>query len=59
LYIGIVRIAIPILLGLPEQQAAAITSIFSVSQLFTASVGGALAFVLIPRLKKAIAGRQE
>ena len=59
LYIGIVRIAIPILLGLPEQQAAAITSIFSVSQLFTASVGGALAFVLIPRLKKAIAGGQE
>ena len=59
LYIGIVQIAIPILLGLPEQQAAAITSIFSVSQLFTASVGGALAFVLIPRLKKAIAGRQE
>ena len=59
LYIGIVRIAIPILLGLPEQQAAAITSIFSVAQLFTASVGGALAFVLIPRLKKAIAGRQE
>ena len=59
LYIGIVRIAIPILLGLPEQQAAAITSIFSVAQLFTASVGGALAFVLIPRLKKAIAGGQE
>jgi len=59
LYVGIVRIAIPILLGLPEQQAAAITSIFSVSQLFTASVGGALAFVLIPRLKKAIAGGQE
>ena len=59
LYIGIVRIAIPVLLGLPEQQAAAISSIFSVSQLFTASVGGALAFVLIPRLKKAIAGGQE
>jgi len=59
LYVGIVRIAIPILLNLPEQQAAAITSIFSVAQLFTASVGGALAFVLIPRLKKAIAGGQE
>jgi len=59
LYIGIVRIAVPLLLNLPEQQAAAISGIFSVSQLITASVGGALAFVLIPRLKRAIAGEAK
>ena len=59
LYIGIVRIAIPVLLALPEKQAAAISSIFSVSQLFTASVGGVLAIILLPRLKKAIEGGQE
>lgn len=59
LYIGIVQIAIPFFLGLPEQQAAVISYIFSIPQLITASVGGAFATVLIPRLKKAIMGGQE
>lgn len=58
LYISIVQIAIPIFLRLPEQQAAAISKIFSISQLFTASIGGAFAIVLLPRLKEAIKGRQ-
>ena len=56
-YIGIVQIAVPMFLGLPEKQAAVISSMFSIPQLITALVGGALATALFPRLKKAI--RQE
>ena len=58
LYIGIVRIAIPVFLGLPEQQAAVISYMFSIPQLITALVGGILAIVLLPTLKKAIGGRE-
>jgi hypothetical protein len=54
LYVTIVRVAVPMLLGLPEAQGAAISKIFSVSQLFTALIGGALAILLLPRLTKAI-----
>ncbi|MCL2046107.1 MAG: ECF transporter S component [Oscillospiraceae bacterium] len=57
LYIGIVRIAIPILLGLPEQQAVVISYMFSMPQLITALIGGIIAFILLPTLKKAIGGR--
>ena len=53
LYFGVVRVAVP-LLNLPEKQAAVISATFSVSQLITASVGGALAVILLPQLKKAI-----
>jgi len=59
LYIGIVRITIPIFLGLPEQQAAVISNMFSIPQFFTALIGGSLAIILLPVLKKAINGRQE
>lgn len=54
LYIGIVRIAIPLLLGLPEQQAAVVSKMFSFPQLFTATVGGVIAAMILPSLKKAI-----
>lgn len=56
LYIGIVQLAVPVFLGLPEQQAVVVTSMFSLPQLVTALVGGALAITLFPRLKTAIAG---
>lgn len=59
LYIGIVQIAIPIFLKLPQQQAKVISSMFSIPQLITALIGGALAIVLFPRLKKAITGEQK
>ena len=59
LYIGIVRIMVPIFLGLPEQQAKVISAMFSLPQLVTAFVGGALAFALLPSLRKAIGDRQE
>lgn len=59
LYIGIVKIAVPVFLGLPEPQAMVISNMFSIPQLITALVGGALAVALFPRLKKALAGRKE
>ncbi len=52
LYICIVQIAVPILLKLPEPQAAVITSLFSIPQLVTALVGGAAAIAIFPQLKK-------
>lgn len=59
LYIGIVQIAVPIFLGLPGPQAAVISNMFSIPQLITALIGGALAVFLFPRLKKAVTGGQE
>ena len=59
LYVGIVQIAVPIFLGLPEPQAAVISNMFSIPQLITALVGGALAVILFPRLKKAVSGGAE
>ena len=56
LYVGIVQIAVPLLLHLPERQAAVVSNMFSIPQLVTALAGGAFALPLIPRLKKAIAG---
>lgn len=59
LYIGIVQIAVPLLLGLPEQQAAVISNMFSITQLFTALLGGGVALLVLPPLKKAIEGGRE
>lgn len=53
LYIGIVQIAIP-LLSLPNQQAIIISNMFSIPQLFTALIGGGIATVMLPTLKKAV-----
>lgn len=54
LYVGIVKIAIPFLLNLPEPQAGVISGMFSVPQLFTALIGGALAMIMLPILKNAV-----
>ena len=54
LYIGIVRIAVPVFLGLPEAQAAAISGMFSIPLLITALIGGGFAIALFPRLRTAI-----
>ena len=56
LYVGIVQIAVPLLLHLPERKAAVVSNMFAIPQLVTALAGGAFALPLIPRLKKAIAG---
>lgn len=52
LYISIVKLAIPLLLSLPEKQASTISGIFSVPQLFTALIGGAVAVLIIPNIVK-------
>jgi len=52
LYFGIVRLCVPVFLNLPESQAAAVAGIFSVTQLFTASIGGALAVFVLPVMEK-------
>ena len=52
LYFGVVRIAVPLILGLPEQNA--LSFMFSFPQLITASIGGICAIILLPTLKKAI-----
>ncbi|MCL2153522.1 MAG: hypothetical protein FWH57_11315 [Oscillospiraceae bacterium] len=56
LYIGVVRIALP-MLGLPEGANATISAAFSVNQLITALIGGALAFVILPVIEKAVKAR--
>ena len=58
LYIGIVKIAVPVLLRLPEQQAAVISIMFSIPQLINPLIGGALATALLPTLKSAVGERQ-
>lgn len=48
LYVGVVRIALPFLLELPEKQAEKISLMFSFPQLITVSIGGALALAVLP-----------
>jgi len=57
LYFGVVHIAIPLFMDLPEERAAVISGIFSIPQLITASIGGTIAVIILPVMKKAI--RQE
>lgn len=56
LYIGIVKVAVPLLLGLPQQQAIVVSNMFSIPQLITASTGGIIAALILPVLKKGIGG---
>ncbi|GLC79285.1 GTPase [Lacrimispora brassicae] len=58
LYIGIVAIAIPHLMNLPEKQATTISGMFSIPQLLTALIGGVIATIIIPLLKNAVKSRQ-
>lgn len=57
LYYGIVKFAIPMLLDIPETKAAVLSNMFSVPQLVTALIGGALAIVILPILKPVINNR--
>lgn len=54
LYLGIVKLAVPVLLNLPDQQAAVISSMFSIPQLITATIGGAVAVTILPLLQRTI-----
>ena len=53
LYLGIVRVAVPFILNLNENQAAAVSSMFSINQFLTAILGGLLALLTLPTLLKA------
>lgn len=53
LYVGVVRIAVPFLLGLPEKQAAVVSAMFSFPQFLTAWIGGILAALILPVLTRA------
>lgn len=59
LYVGIVKIAVPLFLNLPKQQASIISNMFSIPQLITALVGGILAAVTLPRLSRVVSGTHE
>lgn len=54
LYSGIVRLAVPILLRLPEKQAAVVSGMFSIPQLITALIGGAIATMILPVLQRSM-----
>ncbi len=53
LFVGFVQVALP-LLGLPEKQQAALSLSFSLPQLFTALLGGALAIIVLPTIRNAL-----
>ena len=57
LYTGIVLIAVPYILELNSNQAAAISLTFSYPQIITASIGGIAALTVISPIKKAIKPR--
>jgi len=52
LYLGVVTIAIPYILGLPEGNM--LSFMFSYPQLITASAGGLCAIIVLPVIRKAI-----
>ena len=54
LYLGVVKLALPLFSGLTAAQAAAIAHMFSAPQLVTAVLGGLLALPLLAPLKKAL-----
>jgi uncharacterized membrane protein len=57
LYVSIVQLALPLILKLPEKQAAALSATFSVPQLITALIGGVLAILVLPVIRKATSSR--
>lgn len=53
LYLLIAQMMVPIILQLEEPQASVISATFSVPQLITALIGGGIAVLILPILKKA------
>jgi hypothetical protein len=54
LFLGVTKLAIPVILALPEQKARAMSAAFSVPQLITASIGGVIALIIAPVIQKAV-----
>ena len=59
LYLGVVRLAIPYILDVPEPVANVLTVAFSINQLFTALIGGTVAIIALPTIEKAISLRKK
>lgn len=54
LYLVIVRWLVPMVLALNEKQQAVLSASFSFPQLITAAIGGVLAVLLVPALRRAL-----
>jgi hypothetical protein len=54
LFFGVTKLAIPVLLAIPEPKASVMSAAFSLPQLITASIGGVIALVIAPVLQKAV-----
>ena len=54
LYLVIVKWLVPMVLTLNEKQMAVLSASFSFPQLITAAIGGGLAMLLVPPLRRAI-----
>ena len=57
LYLTIAQLAVPFILDVNEKQGAALSAVFSWPQLVTAAIGGAIAILIIPILKKAVSSK--
>jgi hypothetical protein len=58
LYFTIVRLMLPLFLKLPAKQAGVITATFSLPQLFTALMGGTVALLALPVIRRALSSRE-
>lgn len=54
LWLGVTKWIVPVVLGLPAPKAGIISAAFSWPQLVTALIGGVLAIVILPLVRKAI-----
>lgn len=59
LYFGIVKLALPLISNIKEQQIKVISATFGVPQLVTAIIGGIIAFIVIPLIVKALNRKQS
>jgi hypothetical protein len=53
-YLGVVKVAVPLLIRPPAEKAAAMSAAFSFPQLITALIGGAACVVALPLIKSAL-----
>jgi hypothetical protein len=54
LYLGVVKIIIPLISDSLGKKAAVMSKMFTFPQLFTALIGGAIAMIIVPTIKAAL-----
>lgn len=59
LYLGIVKILIPMMSSIPAPQAEKLSAMFSATQLFTALIGGVVAMLLVEPIRTAVQKNRE